>query len=368
MWIPFLLIIGVIAVVASSSASARGEHAIAPSRQLAPPGPISVLGEFVRVGQVPPPPVILCAIAEAELLGRCDLASDIVRTFVAPVVHQHELANVRSMHAPRQPAGTHARGSCALPRSARDVAPLAQARRTAPVMPPMPLQHAMQQDNLPEGFPASDEEIRALLDSDPERFMEMALRATPVVEQPLKRMIVDAPGAPSLADTTGIDHETMAAAASQPIEEATKIPSAPSPLANVPNAAWQEFCQRLVREAPNYQSARHVGQYRQRRERLAELGINPNTLGSVDAQRTALDVDLADAHRHATDGGLLDAALGHGIAIPGREVPETITLSGVLGVIQCAGLEGAASWLENQRDRKRFPHTTQAFLRTNGVF
>ena len=36
--------------------------------------------------------------------------------------------------------------------------------------------------------------------------------------------------------------------------------------------------------------------------------------------------------------------------------------------VQAAGLEGAAQWFERPADRERFPRTTLAFLRTNGVF
>ncbi len=142
-----------------------------------------------------------------------------------------------------------------------------------------------------------------------------------------------------------------------------------SPLGGVPDDAWREFVARLARESPLFASSRHVGQYRQRRERLAELGIDPSAIGgSAAAQRTSLDADLADAHHHAAAGGVITEHLGRAIAVPGHEGPETITLSGLLGVIQCAGLEGAVGWLEKPSDRKRYPHTTQTFLRTNGVF
>ncbi len=142
-----------------------------------------------------------------------------------------------------------------------------------------------------------------------------------------------------------------------------------SPLGAVSDEAWCEFVMRLAREAPTFSSSRHVGQYRQRRDRLTELGINPNAIhGSAGAQRSALDADLADAYGHAAAGGLLTEHLGRAITMPGHNGAETITLSGLLGVIQCAGLEGAVGWLERPNDRKRFPHTTQAFLRTNGVF
>jgi hypothetical protein len=142
-----------------------------------------------------------------------------------------------------------------------------------------------------------------------------------------------------------------------------------SPIPGVPDEAWRQFVALLARESPSFSSSRHVGQYRQRRERLAEFGVDPQTIhGSAAAQRQALDTDLSDAYRHAAAGGVLAEHLGRPIAIPGRDGAAPITLSGVLGVIQCAGLDGAVGWLEQPHDRKRYPHTTQSFLRTNGVF
>jgi hypothetical protein len=436
MWLPFLLIVGVIAIVASSSASARGEYGpsisgpmpmpMLPSAPVPPPGPISVFGEFIRIGQAPPPMVILCAIAEAEAIGRCDLASDIVRVFVAPVVYQHENARLyvpgrapgtaRAVAVPPGPstqlwppeanypgfdarfgamerarrgevparlqpgaASSHERGSCERPRSPRAVAP------AAPV--------AVMPSNAPR-FPASDEEIRAMLNTNPEEFIEMARRARPaIVDVPVDTAnaihaaaidevarqaaqstppIQSTPPMDPPAQATGLPPEVVAQMQEDvglhTAADQTRAMAPGSPIGGVSDEAWRQFVMRLERETPSYQSARHVGQYRQRRERLAELGIDPmRILGSAEAQRAALDVDLIDAHRHAADGGLL-GNLGRRIALPGSDAPCTITLSGVLGVIQCAGLDGAASWLESQRDRKRFPHTTQAFVRSNGVF
>jgi hypothetical protein len=359
-WLIPLLVIGAV-VFAAASRSPRDLIPL-PSRQLAfpapPPGPISVLGEFVRVGQVPPPPVILCAIAEAESIGRGDLASDIVRVFVAPVVYQHELMNARRVRTPCE------RGTCALPRSPREAsAPssLVQAPRER----------------------TTDDEIRAMLNADPQGFIEMAARRAPVIEVPVEAAQMEVPMQPPRqppppmpsdpqVQPTGLPPEVVAQmqdnAGLHEAADQTRALAPGSPIAGVSDDAWREFVMRLEREAPSYQSARHVGQYRQRRERLAELGIDPKRiLGSAQAQRAALDVDLIDAHRHAADGGLL-GNLGRRIALPGSDAPRAITLSGVLGVIQCAGLDGAASWLESQRDRKRFPHTTQAFTRSNGVF
>ena len=142
-----------------------------------------------------------------------------------------------------------------------------------------------------------------------------------------------------------------------------------SPIGGVADDAWRAFVACLEREDPTFASSRHIGRYRQCRDRLEELGIDPEKiLDSAQAQRAALDVDLADAHHHALEGGLLADHVGRRISIPGRDAPETITLSGMLGVIQCAGLDNATNWLERQGDRKRYPHTTQAFSNTNGVF
>jgi hypothetical protein len=396
MWLIPILVIGAL-VVAAASKSPR--EAAPPSRQLPPPpGPISVLGEILRIGQSPPPTVILCAIAEAEALGRGDLASDIVRAFVAPVVYQHQKARARQGHV------AYERGSCALPRAPRaqadqrwscapqasqrgTCAPRACADQSPPAVPPPPPMPTPLAQRAP-----TEDEILAMLHSNPQAFLAMVSSGRPpVIDVPVEMaasapapspvaapmaspMVAAAPmPAPIEPQPTGLPPETVAQ-----MQEAAGLPEAAnrtramapgSPLGGVPDGAWREFVTRLEREAPTFASSRHVGQYRQRRERLAELGINPAAIhGSANAQRAALDADLADAHGHAVAGGLLTEHVGRAITMPGRDGHETITLSGVLGVVQCAGLEGAVGWLERPNDRKRYPHTTQAFLRTNGVF
>jgi hypothetical protein len=152
-------------------------------------------------------------------------------------------------------------------------------------------------------------------------------------------------------------------------QKADFAPNPGSPIPGVPDVNWRDFVARLSRESPQFNSSRHVGQYRQRRERLFELGLDPASLvGSPDAQRGALDVDMVDAYQHGCASNLFAQHLGRGVAVPGRDGEETVSLSGVLGVIQVAGLEGAVNWLEHPNDRKRYPHTTQTFLHTNNVF
>ena len=408
MWIiPFLVLSAIVVAVASKSP----REIVPTSRQLSPPsgppgppkvaglpGPISVLGEILRIGQAPSPTVILCAIAEAESIGRCDLASDIVRVFVAPVVHHAQQRGARlarpayergscALPSAQRAQADYQRGSCAQPSSPRAEADYQRGtcarsgspREAAPA--PAPPQMAAR--------PATQEEILAMLHVNPQTFLAMVSSGRPpMIEVPIEviqpappeplppQVIVPSMPTPSTvpaAQPTGLPSETVAqmqeAAGLPEAADRTRAMAPGSPLGGVPDGAWREFVMRLEREAPTFNSSRHVGQYRQHRERLAELGIDPRAIhGSAAAQRTALDADLADAHGHAAAGGLLEH-LGRPITVPGHEgSDEKITLSGVLAVIQCAGLEGAVGWLERPSDRKRYPHTTQAFLRTNNLF
>jgi hypothetical protein len=53
----------------------------------------------------------------------------------------------------------------------------------------------------------------------------------------------------------------------------------------------------------------------------------------------------------------------------GQEVGiESLTMSGLLGLVSQAGIKGAKGWLDKPQERERFPHTTQTFLETNGIF
>jgi len=464
MWIIPLLVLGAIAIAAASRSPREAPVLALPAppppmpivHPVGLPGPISVMGEFLRVGQVPPPPVIFFAIVEAEAIGRGDLASDIVNAFVAPVVLQHEQRGGSLPYArgscsplPRQ-TSAYARGSCApQPRQAMysrgSCMPLPRPARAQVSCAPQ------QEVSRAPGFP-SDDEIRAMLDTDPRGFIERARRGPAVIDVPIEQSAPQpqpappsAPAAPPpppppaqapshadalaeqllqlpghagagivlvdpssgtevfevrwlrghpipplpaavdgrvvrlaivdelpVAQPTGLPPETVAqmqedagqfAAADQ-----TRAIAPGSPIAGVSDDAWRQFVICLAREAPTFSSSRHVGQFRQRRERLAELGIDPNSiLGSAQAQRAALDADLVDACHHAAEGGLL-RHLGKPIAVPGGDGAQSLTLSGILGVIQCAGLDGAVGWFETLADRRRYPHTTQAFLRTNGMF
>jgi hypothetical protein len=503
MWILPLLVLGAIAI---ATASRSGREAAPPSRQLMPPlppppspipaassghssvfppgvpGPIAVLGEILRIGKRPPPAVILCAVAEAEALGRPDLASDIVQVFVAPVVYAHALKF--RPHAPLP----YARGSCALPScgpraqaerghyapaaSPRNTcaphqrgtcvpagSPRAQADQRAACAPVQAPAGVMLAAASPQPRYATPDEILGMLQTDPNAFLKVVSSGRPpVVDAPIAAppappaaaappAVPPAPPAPAppvvdeaalaqllqvpgfagagvvadpgsgaevfevswlrgfpipplpqqvsrwpvrvaLIDDLPVQQPTppseTAAPANLPPETVAQMQEAAglheaadrtralapgSPLPGVSDEAWRQFVMCLERESPQFASSRHVGQYRQRRERLSDLGIDPQAVhGSAAVQRAALDRDLVDAHRHAADGGILSEHLNRTIAVPGLDGMAVITLSGVLGVIQCAGLDGAVGWLERPNDRKRYPHTTQAFLRSNGAF
>jgi len=417
--LPFLFLIGLAVYAGSRFAAAAQERTSTPSsragggrigagapyaRDPGPPGPISVLGAYLSRGEYPPPPVVMCAIAEAETIGRTDLAHDIIRTFIAPVVYKHELANARDanvqaapaqQYAPppppgyapsqqAQPAPMDAQGGIDFDRLAQQnpraaFSSLPRADEPLPVpMPPM-RQQPMQAMAQPQGAPKasdqpSDADLIAQMLGRPLTATEAGSPPSPDsapivtagevsfenVSLERERVRVPIPVRKSASDVTVLD------AAGRPVG-AHYV--APSPIDAVPDAIWAAFAERIARERPTYQSSRHVGQYRQRKERLVELGIDPSTLvGNPIAQRAAFDIDMGDAFRHAREGGMLNEHLRRLIAVPGVSDLCKVSLSGILGVIQCAGIDHAYGWLESQQDRKKYTYTTKMFLHTNGAF
>jgi hypothetical protein len=307
-----------------------GSRERAPAR---PPGPLAVLGECLRIGRSPPPQVILCALAEAEQLGRPDVAQGIVRTFIEPVVREHE----RRAALAAGPARSEA------PQLETAEQPLALAER------------ARSDRDIDEALERAAQMEREL---EPELEPELR-RAPPIIEAQAYElpMPIEEPPPPVRARRVSIG-------GTLPVP----VPVPTSPVPHIPTTTWAMFRARLVREEPAYQSERHIGQYRQRRESLAEIGLDARRLiGDELAQQAALDAELADAYAHVVDGGMM-AYVGSPIAVPGSEAPVAVTLSGVLGVIQAAGLEAAENWLAAPKNRRRFPHTMAAFVRSNGAF
>ena len=185
-------------------------------------------------------------------------------------------------------------------------------------------------------------------------------------------------GDTELADTIALVMRPAAPVFSPSQVPATGLASSPptpapvpvaSPIAGVADAAWNELCCTLANDSPDHDSARRVGKYNASKTRLEQIGIEPALIvGSSDAQDDALCTDLADAHHQLDERGVLKRYIGKTIQIPDMEHPSAISLSGVLGVVSVAGIDGASKWLVHPSDRKRFPHTTNVFLRTNGIF
>lgn len=341
-----------------------------PSREPRAPSPLLVLDGFLRAGQIPPPPVILCAIAEAELLGQLDVADEIIRAFILPVVEAAEYDAAMSARDANGPPWDRADGA----HDRRGMTPPAPPRPGAPVRAPYPTGSAPSPapGMRPQPHPYGGHGEHGGHPAEPG-----AAFAHPGPTSPLPRPI-------ARPEDARVEFMSPPPVAPQPVpptpprpghagpRQATiTVSGRSSPISGVHADDWAAFAARVAREQPTFHSAHHVGQFRQRRSRLAELGIDPESLvGSTEAQDAAFDADMRDAYRHALESGMIAEYRGHTIEIPadGGAAPIQITLSGVLGVVQAAGLEGAIGWLADPGDRQRFPHTTRAFLRTNGVF
>jgi len=147
------------------------------------------------------------------------------------------------------------------------------------------------------------------------------------------------------------------------------LPPMTSPIPGVADEPWNAFASVLAREPVDHDSNRRIGRYAASKSRLTEIGIDPTSIAnSSNAQDVALCADLADAHHHLAQSGELGKWIGHQIAIPDSDDVLVLSLSGLLGVCSVAGLEGAIGWLRSKDERKRFPNTTNLFLRTNGIF
>lgn len=313
-------------------------HPAHPAPASSVPSPLRVLAQLLATGVDPPPQVILCAIAEAELLGRLDVAREIVEALIVPVVESAR----RGQQIPAQ---------------------------SPPGYGDPPL------DWQPDGSQGAPQDPRAPEAYPPGRYYGFPTQAQPGSAPP---------GWGDQGGPPGLDPAS-----------APQVPSAPDPTVPAPRVRdhrgtitvsgrscpiegvrgedWEAFAARVARELPTFASRRHVGAFRQSVDRLAELGIDPAQVAhSPDEQVRAFCADMDDAYRHARDSGMVAEFRGATVDVPtpegGTSIPIEVTLSGVLGVIQAAGLEGAAGWLTDPSDRRKFANTTRAFVRTNGVF
>lgn len=330
--IPIALLVGVIATSARSRA-ASPQLAISGAPQ--PPSPLQAMNGFLMRGERVPPFVAQCAAAEAQLAGNHALAAQIASQ-LAPSQAAVQATAVQSKSGGFENA--------AIP---YDAAPDDRANREPFVEAPRFSEYGPGLVDASQPAPQSAQpQLAAMFD--------------PV--EPGSTSLYR-PAAPFDANAFNTPQNVM------PSYQADDIAlPAPSPIRGIDGQAWGEFARRLAREAPTFATDKHVGQYRQSKSRLRELGVNPDTIiGDPAQQDDALAVEAIDSLKHLGASGTLAEHVGQPIAIPGGgEV--TVTLSGVLGVTSSAGLEGAASWLDRERDRRRYPQTTKAFLACNGLF
>lgn len=134
------------------------------------------------------------------------------------------------------------------------------------------------------------------------------------------------------------------------------------PLDGVSHSSWLAFCEALRTRKPEWTSNTHHGAWEHRKTRLADLGINADTLSTEKDQYDALCADMEDYYCRP----IVKMFAGSVVDINGSK--QVITPSGMLGLLKAAGTKGAEGWLNNPSDRVKFPRTTEVFIRCNGSF
>lgn len=302
--------------------------------ELPPPSPIAVLCTYMQSGQAPPEMVIRCSIAEAQLLGRGELAAQIARQY-------------GHLIAPAQPQISNFQGGGMPPQAPLQMPAPPQLALPSPQMAPQ-----MAQASASSRFDETNDALER-------EAMQLAQVQPSVAQQAQQAQQVPA--------------AIAAYQAGQSVQGSAEInygppPNMSSPLAGVADGQWLEFCGRIVRESPLYDSPTHVGRYRLNKQRLAQIGMDPGMLvGAADAQDQAFGADMQDAQRQLAVQEMTKL-VGRPVRVPDVAEPIVLTLSGLLGLAAVAGLKGCHGWISNREDRVKFPNTTQAFLRTNGVF
>lgn len=147
-----------------------------------------------------------------------------------------------------------------------------------------------------------------------------------------------------------------------------------SPIDGVSNEEWESFISKLKTQTADYSTDKHIGAYHHHRERLSQLGINPDDLKDEEAQYQALAKDIASYS--SAEKRLIGDFGGELIELPGTKSATNadgssvhcVTTSGILGVLKAAGPKNARAWFKSAKDREDHPKTTAAFLATNGLF
>ncbi len=168
--------------------------------------------------------------------------------------------------------------------------------------------------------------------------------------------------------TPGDASASVESAESEPVKNEQSETSDSEAIASPIDAAtveeWDEFIGKLRTESPEYRTDKHVGAFHHNRERLAQLNIDAEKLADEESQRKALAEDIVQYR--ISERKLIDDFGGDAVQLKGET--HAVTMSGILGVLKAAGPKHARSWFKNPAEREQFPHTTETFLRTNGLF
>jgi hypothetical protein len=159
----------------------------------------------------------------------------------------------------------------------------------------------------------------------------------------------------------------------------------PSPLRDVDNTDWTAYVQRSRTARPSAVAPDgRLGCYALATRELADAGwMLDARKQQVDGRQrwtgawadgrseTAFLADPAEQYEALAAVSKLHARVvsGHHDDLLGQEIEgQHATLSGLLGVVRRAGLGGLRGWATDAAQRKRFPETTAAYARLNGIF
>lgn len=137
-----------------------------------------------------------------------------------------------------------------------------------------------------------------------------------------------------------------------------------SPVEGISDNDWRMFVRASSYENPEFLSSSSLGMFRQNKKRLDKLGIPLERVKDPIEQYNAFEQEVVSLIGEGDD--LIKQSVAMPITVDGENVP--ITLSGLIAVMRIAGTSNAAKWLDSEDERKKFPHTTEAFKRANGCF
>jgi hypothetical protein len=137
-----------------------------------------------------------------------------------------------------------------------------------------------------------------------------------------------------------------------------------SPVDYISNDDWRMFVEVSKIEKPEFFTDNSLGMFRQNKKRLMKMGIDPETIKTPVDQYNAFEAECVQLMKEGKN--LINQSVAMPINVDSESTP--ITLSGLLTVLRHAGTENATKWLDSDEERKRFPHTTKAFKRSNGCF